>query len=68
LRFIFSNGRSTVTLRDDGIGFDRSRLDISESSGLKNIIDRVENLGGIIQINSKPREGTTIRIELEDMD
>jgi PAS domain S-box-containing protein len=68
LRFIFSNGRSTVTLRDDGIGFDRSRLDISESSGLKNIIDRVENLGGIIQINSKPGEGTTIRIELEDMD
>lgn len=68
LRFDFSNGRSTVTLCDDGIGFDRSKLDISESSGLKNIIDRVENLGGIIHINSKPGEGTSIRIELEDLD
>jgi len=68
LSFEFSEERSMVRLHDDGVGFDLSKINISESSGLTNIIDRVENFGGKIQVDSKPGEGTTIRIVLEKID
>jgi PAS domain S-box-containing protein len=66
LNFSFSAGRSIVIIQDDGVGFDLEKLNLSQSSGLKNIIDRVEDLGGSIKIDSKPGEGTSIRIVLVD--
>jgi PAS domain S-box-containing protein len=66
LNFRFSNGKSSVIVQDDGVGFDLEKFKLSQSSGLKNIIDRVEGLGGSIKIDSKPGEGTTIRIVLEN--
>ena len=66
LNFSFSAGRSTVVIQDDGVGFDLEKFNLSQSSGLKNIIDRVEDLGGSIKIDSKPGEGTSIRIVLKD--
>jgi signal transduction histidine kinase len=66
LNFSFSGGRSTVVIQDDGVGFDLEKFNLSQSSGLKNIIDRVDGLGGSIKIDSKPGGGTSIRIVLED--
>ena len=66
LKFSFINGKTTVLLRDDGVGFDLDGFNLSQSSGLKNIVDRVEGLGGSIKIQSTPGEGTSIRIDLED--
>jgi PAS domain S-box-containing protein len=67
LDFDFSDGKTTVVLKDDGVGFDLVNFNLSQSSGLKNIIDRIEGLGGSIEIHSKPGEGTSIRIVLEDL-
>jgi PAS domain S-box-containing protein len=66
LNFSFTNGKTTVVLKDDGVGFDLVSFNLSQSSGLKNIIDRVEGLGGRIEIDSKPGKGTSIRIVLMD--
>jgi signal transduction histidine kinase len=45
---------------DDGIG----GADPARGSGLVGLIDRVEALGGTIEIGSVPGQGTTIRVEL----
>jgi signal transduction histidine kinase len=66
LNFSFSDGKTTAVLKDDGVGFDLEKFNIDKSSGLNNRIDRVEGLGGSIEIHSKPGEGTSIRIVLED--
>jgi signal transduction histidine kinase len=60
----FSNGLATITLRDDGVGFDPSSLDSSNKLGLKNITERVEKLGGKIKLESTPGQGTIFEIKL----
>ena len=67
LRFEFSEIRTSIILHDDGVGFDPARLKHMMGRGLKNIIDRVEIIGGKIEIDSKPGEGTSIRIVFEDI-
>ena len=48
----------SITIRDDGQGFDRR---ISPSgNGLANIIRRAEEIGGKLEINSRPGEGTSV--------
>jgi PAS domain S-box-containing protein len=66
LNFNFSNGRTSVVVQDDGNGFDLEKFNFEKSSGLKNIIDRIEGLGGSIEIDAKPDEGTSIRIVIDD--
>jgi PAS domain S-box-containing protein len=66
LKLNFSKKRTTVVLKDDGIGFDLEKINLNKSSGLKNIIDRIEGLGGHIEIVSKPGGGTSIRIVIDN--
>ena len=68
LCFDFSDGRATVFLHDDGVGFDPASLNQKMGGGLKNIIDRVESIGGKLHVDSKSGEGTSIRIVLEGID
>ena len=51
-----------LEVEDDGQGFDPPR--IPTGSGLTNIADRADALGGRVEIRSAPEEGTTIVIEL----
>ncbi len=54
-----------ITVSDDGMGFDTSRLEQSQSIGLKNMTRRIEiMLGGTVAIQSEIGSGTcaTIRI------
>jgi signal transduction histidine kinase len=56
------NGRTTVEIKDDGVGFNpRTR---SAGLGLLGIGERVEALDGKLAINSQPGKGTMIRIEI----
>jgi signal transduction histidine kinase len=45
-----------VEVRDDGVG----GADPSAGSGLRGLADRVNALGGSLEIESPPGEGTTI--------
>ena len=47
-----------LSIRDDGIG----GADSAKGSGLTGLIDRVEALGGRMQIMSAPRSGTSMRV------
>ena len=55
-----------IKIQDDGKGFSFSTFDDldSECFGLKNIKERAENLGGKIEIETKPGEGTKLFIQI----
>jgi signal transduction histidine kinase len=55
---------ATLTVRDDGAGFDPARAaadaGASDSFGLRAMAQRVEQLGGALDVDSAPGRGTTI--------
>jgi signal transduction histidine kinase len=55
------DGRIVVTIRDDGRGFDTQR---AKGLGILGMEERVRRLGGSLQIESKPKEGTTLTASL----
>ena len=61
-------GAAHLTISDDGPGFDLDEAERSRSRdsgmGLQNIRDRVDLLGGRLQIVSRPGAGTCIRIKV----
>ena len=54
----------TLTVEDDGTGFDPSVLHQAQGIGWNNIKNRVEFLKGKIDINSAAGKGTSVLIEL----
>ena len=57
-----AGGMLTFSIEDDGCGFDP--LKVHEGSGLQNMTDRIEALGGKLAIRSAPGEGTSIAGEV----
>ncbi|UYQ95717.1 histidine kinase [Chitinophaga horti] len=54
----------SVTVEDDGKGFDTATLDRSGGIGWSNIRNRVEFLRGTVDIQSVPNSGTSVLIEI----
>jgi signal transduction histidine kinase len=52
------DGHLTFAVSDDGAGFDRATVKLG--SGLQNMTDRLEALGGRVDLSSAPGRGTTI--------
>jgi len=46
------------TVRDDGRGFDRAQVDLG--AGLSNMADRLDAVGGRLDVKSSPGRGTTV--------
>lgn len=55
-------GRLTLTIRDDGIGFNTNKN--SGGIGLRNIKNRVGFYNGTVQIDSEPGKGCTLTISI----
>ncbi len=57
-----------LTIKDDGVGFDfeslRHREPRATTLGLVSMHERAHAAGGIISIDSKPRQGTEIRLSI----
>lgn len=53
----------TLTVEDDGRGFDKKNLPHKKGAGLQNIEARVGYLNGVVDIRTAPGEGTSITIE-----
>ncbi len=49
-----------LAIRDDGVG----GADPGRGSGLVGLSDRVEALGGMLEVTSPPRSGTTVLVEI----
>ncbi len=59
-----SNGQLSITVEDDGKGFDTSILNKSKGIGWSNIQNRIEFLKGKLDVQSLEEKGTSIHIEL----
>ncbi len=53
-------GLMRVTVRDDGIGFERSMVDEESHFGLQLMRDRTESVGGTFHVASSPDRGTLV--------
>ena len=58
VRLAQTNGHLTFEVSDDGVGFDSGRT--SYGTGLRGMADRVEAIGGVLEIRSAPGEGTSV--------
>ncbi|MBL8228051.1 MAG: HAMP domain-containing protein [Bryobacterales bacterium] len=56
--------RVMLEIRDDGIGFDRTRPNRGPGLGLASMEERTRLLGGRLIVDSSPGNGTTIRVTL----
>ncbi|HRO41519.1 MAG TPA: sensor histidine kinase [Flavipsychrobacter sp.] len=55
----------SLVVEDDGVGFDKNKLEEFEGMGLGSIASRIKSLQGHFSINSAPEKGTSVYIELE---
>ena len=62
VRLARRNGSIVLTVSDDGVGFDRSRLATSGGLGLVMMRERAGQLNGTFEFDSVPGRGTTIRV------
>jgi signal transduction histidine kinase len=52
----------TLTVQDDGIGFDAEKKGKANDYGLEGIQERAQLVGGELTVASKPGEGTTVKL------
>ena len=64
INIIFTEQNTTINIKDNGIGFDKTKVKPLKSNGLNNISDRVALLSGDFYINSEKQKGTEINIEI----
>jgi two-component system sensor histidine kinase UhpB len=57
-----ADGRVTLTVRDDGRGFDVDRH--GQGTGLRGMRERAVLIGASLEIESRPGHGTTVRLRL----
>jgi signal transduction histidine kinase len=59
ISFSFKNGSLEFSVRDQGPGFDVKT--VKAGSGLQNMLDRIEAIGGSLSFDSAPGRGTTVK-------
>jgi signal transduction histidine kinase len=60
----FREGKLTLMVRDDGIGFEIEEIDKTRHLGLVGVRERAQLIGGKLNIISKPKAGTTIQLTI----
>ncbi len=60
-----ANGDISITVEDDGKGFDSNLLTTNRGMGWSNIQSRVEYLKGKLDVRSEPNKGTSVLVELK---
>jgi two-component sensor histidine kinase len=64
LRLTRSNARVTLSVTDDGKGFDPNRIGGSGGLGLINMRERARQLKGTFELSSEPGRETTVRVTI----
>ena len=62
LRLNYDRGTLAVCIQDDGRGFDTAHIE--ECTGLRNIRERIQTVGGTVELNSNPGRGTVLTLSL----
>jgi signal transduction histidine kinase len=63
VQLIRKQDRFSLTVEDDGIGFDNQLANAGAGAGMANIRARAEYLGGTVDIHSAPGQGTSVNVE-----
>lgn len=61
-----SDGVSSLTVSDTGVGIEPGRAEDTDGLGLVSIQERTRLVGGSVEITSKPNQGTTITVRISD--
>ena len=64
MRLVAQGGILTLTVRDDGRGFDPQSLAEKDKIGLAGMQERAALAGGVLEIRSRPGQGTEVRLRL----
>ena len=64
VRLTRANGRVSLTVSDDGKGFERNRIGTSAGLGLVNMRERARQLNGTFELDTEPGRGTTVRVTI----
>jgi len=64
VRLASHDGRITVSVVDDGIGFDPRDVDLDDHFGLQLIVERVQAAGGEVIVDSRLGSGTSVAATL----
>jgi signal transduction histidine kinase len=59
VRLVANGGVMTLEVEDDGIGFDP--VTTARGAGLQNMADRLDSLGGSLDVDGSPGRGTRLR-------
>ncbi len=65
VQFMHDNEKIDITVEDDGVGFDTSKLKEENGMGLTNLKNRVHFLNGEMDVRSIINEGTSVNIQIE---
>jgi signal transduction histidine kinase len=60
----FDDHSLTITVEDNGVGFDKSLLEIAKGSGWPNIQSRIAYLKGSLDVETSPGNGTAVNITI----
>ena len=60
-----AGGRLTLTIADDGCGFDANKPVAEDRYGLRGMRERAGMIGGALEVESQPGIGTTVRLAVE---
>jgi signal transduction histidine kinase len=67
VQLVRKDGTLSITVEDNGKGFNTSILQTSDGTGYQNLRNRVEYLNGTIDIQTAPDKGTSINIEISNL-
>ncbi len=61
---LVSDGQTTLTIQDDGIGFDKQSREVSGHFGLVGMRERAELAGGVLKVESETGKGTKVVLKI----
>lgn len=64
LRLSVIGGQVRLKIIDDGVGFDTNDSQKSSSYGLRSMHERVNEIGGVLEVVSRPGKGTEIDVKV----
>jgi signal transduction histidine kinase len=62
----FRDDGTSLEITDDGVGFNPTAAREAGGMGLLGIEQRVESIGGTLNVESMPGRGSTVRVEVRD--
>jgi signal transduction histidine kinase len=66
LQLVQDDQRLTLTVSDDGYGFDLDEIDPDSRFGLKGMREWAETAGGTLEVESQAGRGTTVRLVVKE--